>query len=408
VISLTFQRQQQKSAQAMVVLYVAIIALLPFGRLSELPILLLSVWGAVRLIKNYPEIRRQPWFTPFTLVFLGFFALAVISSIDSYWPQKSWLVSLSLWRFYFLAVLLLSASNASYLIQKILLWVNVVMLFWVLDALLQALIGVDVFGFTSYPGRLTGIFAENVKLGPVLALFLPIVLLQMCQFNAWLRWMTVLMMLLVIILSGTRSAWLMAAFVLLMFWWHHVKGRRLVLLAKVMVLSTVCLVTLWYVSTDFQHRVIRSVQLFQGDVQAIDYALADRLPIWRTAINMYQAHPVNGVGARAFRKAYEEYAEVDDVWLAQEGPSLHAHHWLLELLAETGTIGLIIMLWLMVIYVRYIRVVFQNNHVWPMVVALMTAFLPVISVYSLFSSFWSICLWWLLIMSFMGAKYEQS
>ena len=169
----------------MVVLFVAIIAMLPFGRLSELPILLLSVWGTVRLIKNFSEIQIQPWFKPFTLVFLGFFSLAAISSLDSYWPQKSWLVSLSLWRFYFVGVLLLSSSDVRYIIQKSLQWVTVLMLFWVLDALLQAVIGFDVFGFNSYPGRLTGIFADNVKMGPVLALFLPIVLLQMCQYNAW-------------------------------------------------------------------------------------------------------------------------------------------------------------------------------------------------------------------------------
>lgn len=388
----------------MVALFVAIVALLPFGRLAEVPILILSCWGLLRLLMQFSTVTASSWFKPFSLVYLSFLLLSSISSLDSLWPEKSWLVSLSSVRFYLVGVAILSQQNTSRIVQQIQQWLVVVLLIWVVDALLQAITGSNVLGFNTYPGRLTGIFDQNVKLGPVLALFMPLVLIQSYQYKQWLRWLSVLLVLVVILLSGTRSAWLMAIFVMVMFWWHHIKGRRFLLLAKVLMLAILGMTILYFVSNDFQQRIDRSAQIFHGDSQAIDFALADRLPIWQTAINMYEAHPINGVGVRAFRKAYETHAEPDDSWVAQHGTGLHAHHWVLELMAETGTIGLFLFALLMLIVFKNLRTKFQQNQVWPYGVALMAALLPVISLYSLFSSFWSICLWWLLIMMFVGAK----
>ena len=165
-------------------------------------------------------------------------------------------------------------------------------------------------------------------------------------------------------------------------------------------------VTLWLVSNDFQKRIDRSLGWLQSGDKTIDFALSDRLPIWKTALNMYVEHPVNGIGARAFRQVYTEYSEPDDTWVAQKGSGLHAHHWVLEVLAETGTIGMLLMLWMMVMLVRFVKKDFQKNSVWPFAVALMAAMLPVVSLYSLFSSFWSICLWWLLVLMICGVEKD--
>jgi O-antigen ligase len=395
-----------KADNVVVLLFVAIIALLPFGRLSEIPILILASWGLIRLLLQFSDLTTSSWFKPFSLVFLLFLLLSTISSLDSLWPEKSWLVSLSSVRFYLIGIVILSQQNAHKVSPKIQQWLVILLMVWVIDALLQAVIGSNLLGFSSYPGRLTGIFDQNVKLGPVLALFLPLILIQSYQYKQWLRWLAVVLVLTVILLSGTRSAWLMALFVMVMFWWHHVKGRRFLLLAKVLVLGVLGMTTLYFVSGDFQQRIERSAKIFQGDSQALDFALADRIPIWQTAINMYQAHPINGVGARAFRKAYESHAEQDDTWVSKQGTGLHAHHWVLELLAETGTIGMMLFIMLLIVAVNHFKTKFQLNQVWPYGVALMAALLPVVSLYSLFSSFWSICLWWLLIMLFVGAKDE--
>ncbi len=395
-----------KSPNFIHILYVSVVILLPFGRLSEVPILVLSLIGMWFLTKHNRVMIQSNWFKPFTLTYLAYFMLVSISAIDSAWPEKSWLISLGSVRFYLMGLALIYVIDQTAM-KKLALWTTAVLGFWAVDALVQGVLGHNLLGQPPYPGRLTGIFGQNVKLGPVLALFLPVVMIHMCHYRAWLRWLVVSLFVVIILLSGTRSAWLMMAFVLLLFWWQHVKGRRWLLLVKAGTLVVTGVVLLWFSSTDFQQRVDRSLQMFDGSQSAIDFALADRLPIWNTAINMYQDHPINGVGARAFRMVYAEYAEPGDVWVEQQGSGLHAHHWVLELLSETGSIGLLLMLLMCVLIYRHVRLVFNHHAVWPYATALLAAMLPVVSLYSLFSSFWSICLWWMLVMLFAGVKSES-
>ncbi len=390
-----------------VLLMVSVVFLLPFGRLSEVPISILAVIGLYTLLNQWKNLSLQSWFKPFSCLYLAYFSLIAISAIDSYWFDKSWLIALASIRFYLMGLALLYFASPKSL-SNIIMVTTLLAVFWMFDAGIQSLFGQNLFGQESYPGRLTGVFGHNVKLGPVLALFLPLVLIQLNSVNVWLRWAVTALILVSILLSGTRSAWLMMIFVMFLYWLHHSKERRWLLLLKTSTLVLVASVTLWFTSDAFKQRIDRTLNLFQGDVAAIDYALADRIPIWNTALNMYAEHPINGVGARAFRVVYKEYAGVGDVWVANEGTGLHAHHWVLELLAETGTIGFFLMLFLIVILFQHVRLSFRSNHVWPFATALLAAMLPVVSLYSLFSSFWSICLWWVLMMLFLGVKHGKN
>ena len=397
---------QRMIDRCLVGLYVAVIALLPFGRLAELPVLILALWGLVVLIRQGSALWQQAHIRLFTLVFAGMLLITLIASLDSLWPEKSWLITAGQWRFYLAGLVLLAHPDRRRLLRLVITFTAGLLMLWCFDAAVQALLGHNLLGMQSYPGRLTGVFAHNVKLGPVLALLLPLVLIWVKPMNSWLRWLLVAWLLVIVLLSGTRSAWLMAGFVLLIYWWHHVSGRRLLLLIKATALACVAGVVLWLLSADFQQRVERSLQVFTGDRQAVDFALADRLPIWHSAINMYLQHPVNGVGPRAFRVAYEDHAATDDVWLASQGAALHAHHWVLEIMAETGTIGLLLMCGIIMLLVRQGRRQFRDPLIWPFGVSLMAALLPVVSLYSLFSSFWSLCLWWVLMMFCAGLKND--
>ncbi len=388
-----------------VALFFSMWVLLPFGRLAELPVLGLSIIGVYVLIHYRDLMFGSKTVRTFSICFGLYFLMLVVASLDSYWANKSWLITLSSLRFYFAGLALLFYLKDEH-VHKLQRWLLILVTFWTLDALIQYVLGYDLFGITSYPGRLSGVFGMNVKLGPILALLLPFVLMALRESRSIIRWLIVALLVLVIVLSGTRSAWLMMIFVLVTYWWFHVKGRRWLLLIKTMLLSLVACGFLWQFSDDFQTRVSRSMAVFQGDVSGLDFALADRLPIWKTAINMFKAHPINGVGPRAFRKAYTEYATEEDVWIIQNKQGLHAHHWFLELLAETGLVGLLI--FGMLSYKLLTMIWLHKNKVncWSPTVSLMAAFLPVVSLYSLFSSFWSLSLWWVLMMLFLVVKDE--
>ncbi|MCF6299750.1 MAG: O-antigen ligase family protein [Proteobacteria bacterium] len=386
--------------------FVMVIFLLPFSRTVELPMLVLSVLGIMQLFK--PGLIKQPVIKAFTVVYVCYFGMIFLSVFDSYWMEKTAIVALASLRFYFAGIAVLSLLNSKHYNNLLIKIIAIIAMAWTIDASIQYATGFDLFGRESYPGRLTGIFAGNVKLGPILSILLPLYLIWISSAinRSWSRWLLIFLLIVVVVLSGSRSAWIMSGFVLLMYWWHHVHGRRWLLLLKTTVLATVLMVALWLVSSDFQQRMDKTLVLFKGDTTSIDFALADRLPIWSAAYNMFNAHPVNGVGAHAFRKAYSHYANSGDVWVNVGAGAMHAHHWTLEVLAETGIIGFMLFIYAAFTLFKTSKTSFHEKTVWPYATALMAVFLPVISVYSMFSAFWSICIWWLIIALFMGIKNE--
>ena len=194
---LTITKGINRSQQTVVMLMVSIIALLPFGRLAEIPIIVLMVWGLLLLVRKFKTLTEMNAFKPLTYAFIAYFALTLISAIDSYWPEKSVLIALASLRFYLLGLVVIYYANST-LLQQVLKWVAVLMVIWAVDAMIQSIVGHNLFGQSSYPGRLTGVFGENVKLGPMLALMLPLVMIQMCRYQAWLRWLVMALMVLVI------------------------------------------------------------------------------------------------------------------------------------------------------------------------------------------------------------------
>jgi len=94
-----------------------------------------------------------------------------------------------------------------------------------------------------------------------------------------------------------------------------------------------------------RERVARTAMAWEGDGDGVNQALSGRAQIWAAAGCMIAGHPVNGVGARGFRDAYpgcNPTPQAQEVW--GDGPALHAHQIVLEILAETGVLGLL--LWL--------------------------------------------------------------
>ena len=384
-------------------LFLMVLFLLPFSRLSELPILFLSIMGIIGLINQRKSLVKNKSFTTLSVVYFCYLSMILFSATDSYWQNKTLLVAVASLRFYFSSVALLL-----YLRQEHFEWLiklmAALMILWSFDAILQYFIGVDLIGRSSYEGRLNGIFGEHhAKLGPVLALFLPTVMIALKIHKPIIRWVLTLAIIITIILSGTRSAWIMMLFTLIAYWLHHVKQRRFILLFKSFIATVVLITSLWLISPEFKQRIDRSLTAFDGSQTGLDHALADRLPIWSASLSMIQKHPINGVGAHAFRKAYPHFASDGDIWQKNGGVGMHAHHWFLEILSDTGFIGLMLFGFALMKLTQFIRTHYNGDYSWVFLIALTSAFFPITSTYSIFASFWSICLWFcgtgLLVMS---------
>ena len=240
-------------------LFLMVLFLLPFSRLSELPILILSIMGFFGLVQHRKSLVDNKSFSILSIVYFCYLGMILLSATDSYWQSKTLIVGIASLRFYLSSIAILLYLKKEHFGWLIKLVAGLIVL-WSLDAILQYFIGVDLIGRSSYPDRLNGVFGEHrAKLGPVLALFFPIVMIAMKKHNQVIRWLITLAIIITIILSGTRSAWIMMLFTLVAYWFHHVKQRRFILLFKSFIVTAILVVSLWFISPEFQKRIDRSM-----------------------------------------------------------------------------------------------------------------------------------------------------
>lgn len=192
--------------------------------------------------------------------------------------------------------------------------------------------------------RLGGVLGPcNLKLGIVLASLSPFALDAMRRRFGRLGWLAAAVGIgLVVLLAGSRASWLTYGLVLLWTGWRTLGRRKLLM---VFALGALALVAATLLVPQVRERVERTTHVLTADSKGVDTALSGRTRIWSAAVCMAREHPVNGVGARGFRQAFPACDSQPGVIAAWgEGAALHAHQLVLEILSETGGIGLL--LWL--------------------------------------------------------------
>jgi O-antigen ligase len=219
-------------------------------------------------------------------------------------------------------------------------------LFWSFDALKQALThrAMCSAAETAAVDRLSGVLGPcNLKLGIVLASLSPFALYVAGRRFGNLGWIVAAALIgAVILLAGARASWITYALVLLFSGWRLLGWKKL---AGVFAFGAVLLAVLALTVPQVGERVARTEHMLTADEAGMDTALSGRSRIWGAAACMVRAHPINGVGARGFRDAFpgcDPEPGQPAAWGA--GPAFHAHQIVLEILSETGAIGLL--LWL--------------------------------------------------------------
>ncbi len=389
-----------------VVVAIAVLALMPLGRMSELGILIAVIycaWALVRRDAQPGTWQRDDAWRVLIVLALAYVAPALLSAIDAVDPSTSWRTALTAPRFAALAAcLMMTLRDGDAARVRVAPWVALIVTIWTLDALVQALTGWSLAGHLD-SDRVSGIFGdENLKIGPVLAVLSPFVLDQ-----AWRRFglkglaLVWVLIATAVLLAGARAAWIMYAVVTLgMAWRVTGSARRFAsVIALVGVLGIAIGVVAYHASERFAARVDRTLALTQGTAHGLDYALAWRLPIFRTATEMALAHPINGVGVRGYRHAYPDYAAADDHWLRETGEgAFHPHQIVLEIAAETGAIGLLA--WLSAVIVAWRAWRRQSPaaraNAFAPALALFAMLFPLNTHFAFYSSFWGLMLWWLI------------
>lgn len=386
-------------------LAVSFFALLPFGRSPEVPLSIFAL-GLPFLLRS-PENRRRARAVSVYLVplFLCFWLPMVFSSFDSFLPETSSLKSLAALRYLAAAIsvaILLRKASARW---QVLRWSSFLLVFWAIDGFIQLFLGADLFGISMHPDRLNAMFVRQYQFyGPTMAMLSPL-LLEYAR-RRWPTWAWMLsfgLILGAVMIAGMRSGWLLMGVVMLVYLLlmaSHENRQIRFATVSIPVVTLGVIIMGYLVSPLFQSRVEQSLSVLDGTNAAVDFASSERLPIFGTAWRMYQAHPVNGVGVRAFSHAYLTYAEEGDIQVVKRGGrqgQYHAHNVVLEVMADTGTIGLAGLLFGSVLMFRYWRTMrpAQRLESFPFLMALVLILFPINSHFAIYGTYLSSLIWML-------------
>ena len=238
--------------------------------------------------------------------------------------------------------------------------------------------------------RVSGVLGPcNMKLGPVLASLSPFALQAATRRFGAAGWIAVATLVgFAVLLAGSRASWITYALVLLVSGWRLLGARNA---AGALVAAVLALAATSALSPQVRERVARTLHPVAAQQPDLDTVLSGRERIWSAATCMIRQHPVNGVGVRGFRDAFpacDPAPSERPAW--GTGPALHAHQVVLEILSETGAIGLL--LWLAGVALawrawRYADAA-ARERAFPALLALAVTVFPLNTHLAFYSTFW--------------------
>jgi O-antigen ligase len=391
-------------------LAISYFALLPVRRLAEAPLLVFALAMPFLFRSEVHGARAKKVLTWVVPLFLCFWLPMLLSCFDSFDPERSWGRTLAAIRFPMAAVSIAVLLHSRSLRWKTLMWAALILVFWAVDGFVQLLLGYDLFGIPVHEDRLNALFFTRHEFyGPIMAMLSPLLLEYARQrWSGWAWTAAFALVLGAVMIAGMRAGWLAMAMVFAVYAVLMVRRENRELRRATLVVPVVAMLVIaasYAASPLLQERVADTLAIRAGTVEALDEASSARLPIFTTALRMYREHPVNGVGVRAFSVAYLEYADPDDPHVAAfEGRrgATHAHNIVLEVMADTGTLGVLGRFW---VGWRLWRSMLpdEKHEALPFVLSLLLVLFPLNTHFAIYGTYLSTLIW-VLVGLWLSAK----
>lgn len=376
--------------------------LLPVGRAVELPMLIMSISGIILIRRHRSIIFKHPAQKLFGMLFLCIWLPILFSLADAVNTYKTASTALTFPRLYLAGVFVIWTLEDQRQRNLLLRLAAILVAFWVFDALIQAIRGVNLFGFHYVSSRLNGVYGEHhLDLGVALPTLAPLLLIPLRR-NLWLLLIATLLTGVVVLLAGSRGGWVSYALVCLLLLVNEIRCQRLSWLSGAAITAILIAILTIFINLnpEARQRFETTQGLFSGNQQAINHALSGRLQIWETAWRMFQAHPITGVGSNGFRHAYSDFARPEDMFVDPQtdiGP-FYAHQILIQVGTDSGLIGLAGLLLFYGVWLHSWRLAdsTRKEAAMPFALAALAWLFPLNTHASFYSSQWSQLIWLLL------------
>ena len=375
---------------------------------------LLALLGLVYLIKSPREVINDAGVRLMLVLFALLWLPMVLALPDATNVQHSALTTLKFVRFPLAGIFMVLVLQDPDDRRRLILAAGVLTLLWCCDALVQFLFGTNLLGNASRPQRLTGIFHPRYRLGVSLAVLLPLTILAVHMTRSHWRfgWLLLPLPLTIILMTGSRAAWLMMLVVGFAYAVVAIANQGLRRYVRTNGLKVLAVIVIGFlVALQFPavaKRAQSAAGVFSTDFETVDVASKRRLSIWAPAVGVAKEHWINGIGPRSFRYEFLEAAPADNFWMKRDPPGVtHPHMTVIEVLVETGLIGLVGYMLLLAIVVTFTWRRRRSEDCWAAGVCVLAALFPLNVHMATYGSFWSSVIWWLAVLwvaAYTGAR----
>lgn len=375
---------------------------------SHYPIGILFLFGLVQWVRSPRTMHGSDGARLFATVFGCLWIPMLLSLPDAANPARAWKTTV-LYLHYLPAGLYVVHMLADPRIRRIVLGgIAVIVGFWSVDGAIQWFSGRDLFGYPYDGSVLTGVFYPKQRFGLILAVFTPLYLyaVQRLAARTPFAWLLLAPLLFAIVFSLKRTAWIMliAAVAFYAIAFFNKTARNLRRAGFALTVSLAVLAAAVAVVPNLKTQVGGTLNIFSADFETADIATSRRLTLWKTGAGIAREHWLNGVGPRGFRTVYRDFAAADDFWI-QRGTKgqTHPHLMVLEVITETGLIGLFGYALGLLLLARAIRRV--RNHdpgAGVCFIVAAVAWFPLNAHLAFYGSFWSNIAWMMFALGCTG------
>ena len=289
-----------------------------------------------------------------------FYLICIASSAFSDFPFYSLKSSLPFIRFLFFSmglsfIFLTDEKYFKYFIYSILF----ILVCLTLDSFYQIIYGYNIIGYEYKDPRSSSFFGDELIMGGYVKSFLPIIagyFLITYNYNKLIKNIFILSILmfgiLLIIMSGERTAVIQIfLFIIILYLSIGIRKKFINIFLIIIIISSSSVILL---NEKFRHRLIRDTLVHIGfndqEVKTFKYISIIHTNFYKVGFKIFNDNKLIGIGPKNFRNVcnYPQYkiinkkaSEANNKNIYYNTCSTHPHNFYLQVLSETGSIGLL-------------------------------------------------------------------
>ena len=182
--------------------------------------------------------------------------------------------------------------------------------------------------------RATGFYSHHMMFGNCLTMIVPLLLAQITNRRISLRWLIFTaafgLSVIALLANGSRGAWLamLSIPVVLTAVDRSILKNRIFMALMLVTMLIAILGILYY--QPIQARILSITNME-------DFSNANRIWLWQSAYQLWSNSPLLGIGIGNYENYFNQYLDSRSEFYGQ---AMHAHSNFMQLLAETGIMGL--------------------------------------------------------------------